>query len=658
MSNGVDRMDKYLGKRLEGRYEIQELIGMGGMSNVYRAFDVIDQRQVAVKILRDEYLTNSEFLRRFKNESKAIAVLNHPNIVRVFDVSFTGKVHSIVMEYIDGITLKEYIDQQGPLEWKEAIHFTLQILRALQHAHDKGIVHRDIKPQNIMLLQNGAIKVTDFGIARFARSEVKTITDRAIGSVHYISPEQAMGDNTDEKSDIYSVGVMLFEMLTGKLPFEADSPVSVAIKQIQTQAARPTTLNPSIPGGLEDITVRAMQKEASRRYQSAAEMIADIEHFKQDPSIHFAYKYLSTGNEPAQKRKYSRAISRSREEDNMQQTKRKRTPYIPILTGVTFAFVIASLGFIGLMVYLNNPFKQVAEKPLPDLVGIKFETAQNQYRDDFNIVADGAPIPNAQYGAGVIVEMDPKAGREVKVGSTVTVRISSGQQSSTMPNFTSQPVDMALAKLSEMGLQSQVVSTYSNDVPMDSVIYTDPSKDSTVAAGTVVKVYVSRGPEIVYANVPDLIGMTLEDATRYLELSSLRVGNISRQDDETPKDTVIGQDPPPGALQPENSDINVVVSDGPGEDGQSSQRTLAIPVPMPKGINYPVKLTAKMDGEIITEESGIVPAEIDHWKPPFRGTDEVVQIRIYIDDKLYMEYELDFATKGFRKTDDRSFSFE
>jgi len=300
-------MNKHLGKRLEGRYEIQELIGTGGMSNVYKAHDVIDRRDVAVKILRDEFLDNDEFLRRFKNESKAIAVMSHPNIVRVHDVSFTSSIHYIVMEYIDGITLKDYIERQHVVRWKEAVHFSLQILRALQHAHDKGIVHRDIKPHNIMLLENGEIKVTDFGIARFARSEVRTITDRAIGSVHYISPEQAMGDVTDEKADIYSVGVMLFEMLTGRLPFEADTAVSVAIKQIQTPAARPRSINPEIPEGLEDITVRAMQKDASRRYQSAAEMISDIEKFKSDPSIQFSYKYMDQESEAAKQKKYSRA---------------------------------------------------------------------------------------------------------------------------------------------------------------------------------------------------------------------------------------------------------------------------------------------------------------------------------------------------------------
>ena len=236
-------MDNYVGKRLDGRYELQEVIGVGGMAVVYKAYDNIDDRTVAVKILKDEFLASEEFRRRFKNESKAIAVLSHPNIVKVYDVSYGDKLQYIVMEYVEGITLKEYIEQQGVISWKETVHFTTQILRALQHAHDKGIVHRDIKPQNIMLLENGTIKVTDFGIARFSRSETRTMTDTAIGSVHYISPEQARGDITDDKSDIYSVGVVMYEMLTGQLPFQSDNSVSVAIMQLQTDPVKPREIN-------------------------------------------------------------------------------------------------------------------------------------------------------------------------------------------------------------------------------------------------------------------------------------------------------------------------------------------------------------------------------------------------------------------------------
>ena len=291
-------MDKYIGKRLDGRYEIHELIGVGGMANVYRCTDTLDDREVAIKILKDEYLNNEEFIRRFKNESKAIAMLSHQNIVKVYDVSFGDMIQYIVMEYIDGITLKEYIDQQGIIEWKDALHLTTQVLKALQHAHECGIVHRDIKPQNIMLLQDGSIKVTDFGIARFSDKATRTMTEQAIGSVHYIAPEQAKGDVTDGKTDIYSVGVMLYEMLTGRLPFDGESAVSVALMQLQSTPKRPREINPGIPIGLEQITMRAMQKQPEDRYASAAEMLSDIERFRLNPSIVFDYGQSFVDNQP------------------------------------------------------------------------------------------------------------------------------------------------------------------------------------------------------------------------------------------------------------------------------------------------------------------------------------------------------------------------
>lgn len=290
-------MENYCGKRLDGRYEIREIIGVGGMAVVYKAYDVIDDRIVAIKILKEEFLANDEFRRRFKNESKAIAVLSHPNIVKVYDVSFGDRLQYIVMEYIEGITLKEYIEQQKVINWKEAVHFVTQILKALQHAHDKGIVHRDVKPQNIMLLQDGTIKVTDFGIARFCRGDTRTMTENAIGSVHYISPEQARGEITDDKADIYSVGVVMYEMLTGQLPFQSDSAVSVAIMQLQQEAKRPREINPDIPLGLEQITLRAMQKNPKDRYHSAAEMLVDLDAFRRNPSIKFDYDYF-VDNEP------------------------------------------------------------------------------------------------------------------------------------------------------------------------------------------------------------------------------------------------------------------------------------------------------------------------------------------------------------------------
>ncbi|MBQ7082641.1 MAG: Stk1 family PASTA domain-containing Ser/Thr kinase, partial [Oscillospiraceae bacterium] len=459
-------MDNLIGKKIDGRYELLQLIGVGGMANVYKARDVIDGRNVAVKVLREEYASNEEFVRRFKNESKAIAVLNHPNIVKVYDVSFSEKMQSIVMEYIDGITMKEYIDQQKVIRWKEAVHFTVQILRALQHAHDKGIVHRDIKPQNIMLLEDGTIKVMDFGIARNARSQMTTITDKAIGSVHYISPEQAQGEKTDEKTDLYSVGVMLFEMLTGKLPFTADSAVSVAIQQIQAKAKRPRELNPDIPEGLEQITIKAMQKDVTKRYQSAAEMLRDIDDFKRNPSIAFEYKYLSAEEEEVHTAIKKRADAQTAKSGKMSRRKKKqaeyeddedvqivyKTPYLAMLGGIATAFALVTCLFVFLMFYYNNPFISVEEVSLPNFVGIQYESVQNSSKySDFKVIVEET-VYNEEYEKGVICEQNPKYPKTVKIGSEVRVKVSSGAKKITIPEFSGQEATQVFAQLDEMGL--------------------------------------------------------------------------------------------------------------------------------------------------------------------------------------------------------------
>ena len=322
-------MDKYIGKKLEGRYEITELIGVGGMADVYKATDIIDNKEVAVKILKKEFAENEEFLRRFRNESKAIALLSHPNIVKVYDVNFSDRLQYIIMEYIDGITLKEYIDAEQVLTWKDSVHFIIQVLRALQHAHDRGIVHRDIKPQNIMLFTDGTIKVMDFGIAKFAREDNGTQSDQAIGTVHYISPEQARGDDTDEKSDIYSVGVMLYEMLTGQKPFDTDNPISIAVMHMQNTPKRPRAINPDIPEGLEEIILRAMEKDPENRYQTAADMIRDIEAFKANNSLTFGSRWLPAARQllsvPVRPiRKKTSTTTTSMMTTSMRMTRRKK----------------------------------------------------------------------------------------------------------------------------------------------------------------------------------------------------------------------------------------------------------------------------------------------------------------------------------------------
>ena len=649
-------MDKYMGKKLDGRYEITELIGIGGMANVYKAYDVIEDRVVAVKILREEYMVNDDMRRRFKNESKAMAVLDHPNVMRVYDVSFSDKMQSIVMEYIDGITLKEYIEQEGVLKWKDALHFTVQILRALQHAHDKGIVHRDIKPQNIMLLSDGTIKITDFGIARFARSETHTITDKAIGSVHYISPEQAAGDTIDARTDLYSVGVMLYEMLTGRVPFEADTPVSVALKQIQSKAVLPRELNPSIPEGLQEITMHAMEKDVKKRYQSAAQMLRDIDEFKRDPSISFEYKYLSAPRAHDES-KYSDAIRnarRGKKEKKVRKQKPRRAPIIPVLAGVTAAFVIVTCAFIGWMIWLNNPFATVAEEEIPNLVGEKFDAVKVSPKyENFKIELDGDPVYNPDYEPGVIFEQSPKAGTAVKVGSVVRVKISKGRQTITLPDFSGQDLEQVKARLTEWGLVPEEKSVFSDSVPLGSVVRTVPAEGDEVSVGDTVTVYKSLGREEKLATVPDLEGVGIEDAKSLLRNAKLQIGKITydeQNDDEELQGLVVSQSPAKDSQVSPNTQVDVVIA---GEAGATVRLRLLIK--LPTTVNRMVTMTATQDGVEVANET-VNPSELKTW-PVFFSGEGYADVKIYFDGELYQVYDLDFDEKGYYLLNDYSDEF-
>ncbi len=648
----MDRNDKYIGKKLDGRYEIQELIGVGGMANVYKAHDRAANRTVAVKILRDEYLSNEELLRRFKNESKAIAVLSHPNIVKVYDVIFADKVYAIVMEYIDGITLKEYIEQQHVLKWKEAVHFTVQILRALQHAHDKGIVHRDIKPQNIMLLEDGTIKMMDFGIARFARSETKTITDRAIGSVHYISPEQACGEVTDEKTDIYSVGVMLFEMLTGELPFDADRPVTVAIQQIQAQPKRPRQINPNIPEGLEEITVRAMQKDRSRRYQSAAEMLRDIDEFKKNPSIQFEYKYMQ------QQPEYQKTIASARKQKTEDAVK-KKSPAIPIMGGITLAFVVIAILFVAGMIWIANPFASVEEVVLPNFVGLTYDMIVNdELYEDFDIVVE-IEEPNDTYDKGIIFEQNPKAGRTVRVGSEVKVKVSSGKTVITIPTLANVESTLASGQLTDMGLEVSQKTEYNDSVAEGNVIRTDPVEGSEVDAGTSVILYVSLGPEEKLIDMPNVTGIQLETARTLLQQSGLKVNKVNTDpSSDRPAGTVIQQDPAAGTQIASGSAVTLTISGSSESESTQTQEgnEARVFVPLPMSYQYETNLTATLNDEIVYDET-VIPSEDQSWQGYFVGTG-VGDVKIYLNGKLYMEWSVNFDENSAETIVDNSSGFD
>ena len=652
-------MDQYIGKKIEGRYEITELIGVGGMANVYKAVDVTDGKTVAVKILREEYYSNEELLRRFKNESKAIAMLSHPNIIQVYDVCFSGTMRSIVMEYIDGITLKEYMEQQGKLTWKEAVHFTEQVLRALAHAHEKGIVHRDVKPQNVMLLADGNIKITDFGIARFARSETKTITDRAIGSVHYISPEQARGEHTDQRADLYSVGVMLFEMLTGQLPFEADSPVSVALKQIELEAARPRSINPDIPEGLEEIVVRAMQKDPDDRYQTANEMLEDLHKFKQNPSVVFEYKYLSS--EEKQREKYRSAIVAakggqkmskrpSKREEDGEEERRRGSSIIMVLAGVTAAFVIVSGIFIATMLYLNNPFEKVKDVVVPNLVGQSYDSVKDaaQYQDII-IEVESTEFSDL-YEKGQIIEQDPKEGRTIKEGSKVKVVVSDGQEIIQVPNLVGMEETAAYNELTRLGL-SYTKSEVFSDQAAGTVVSSNPGRGSEVSVGTVVDLQISMGPEDKIATVPDVTGRTLDEAKALIRNAGLQVGGISYVTSDEPEGTVVSQDPLGDSQVATDGLVNLNVSAGDVE-----MQSVQLAVPLPPGEDDIVKLQAMVDGSIVRQEQ-VQPSAALYWRPSFEGHG-TTQVTILYNEFLYQIYSVDFDNESSQLIEDHSNEYQ
>ena len=656
-------MDRFIGKRLDGRYEIHELIGVGGMAYVYKAYDRVEGRWVAIKILKEEFSNNSDFLRRFRNESKAIAVLNHPNIVKVYDVSFGDQIQYIVMEFIDGITLKEYIEQEGTIRWQEAVHFTTQILMALECAHEKGIIHRDIKPQNIMLLQDGSIKVADFGIARFLQSETQTMTDKAIGSVHYIAPEQASGDYITDKADIYSVGVMLYEMLTGKLPFVADNAVSVALMQLQAKPVMPRELNPSIPRGLEQITMRAMEKNPVDRFQSAGEMLDDLDEFRRNPNIVFHYD-LQTANARYDASRSMEAYDASRQapaynddyeyEEELVRSRRSAKGAM-VVKGVLAAAIIVGLA-VAVIYFLNywNNRPEAGDDLLemPNLVGQLYEDViANEEYADFNIQVREGNDPDLQ--PGEIMNQDPAAGIMVKKDADVELLVNGGVGQVEVPDVVTDHMTLEEAQqaIEDAGLHSQVENVADDEVEEGRVISTNPEPGTMVDSGSTVTLRVSTGPAEEMVTVPDgLVGDTLANVSAKLEEAGLVVGNVNRDDTSTlTVDTVISLSPNEGSEISKDSTVDITVSSGKG-----ATKTLSTSIPLPSSVSEDITLEVYRNGTKVTTDT-VNPAYGSSYSLSFTGTSGSETVVVTLNSQTYMELQFDFDTQSVQVT--RTYEF-
>ena len=565
-------MDNLIGKTLDGLYTVRELIGTGGMANVYKAVvgpggPVPEGTVVAVKVLRQELMHDPDLVCRFKNESKAISLLNHPNIVKVYDVSVSENLQYIVMEYVDGMTLREYLNERGgKLTSRETVHFISQILKALDHAHHNGVVHRDIKPQNIMLLDNGQLRMMDFGIARISRAENQLTGGKAMGSVHYISPEQAKGDETDFTSDIYSVGVMMYEMLSGHLPFDADDVVEVAIKQISDKPQSLQELAPNVPHGLVEITERAMAKRPDNRYASAAEMLSALNAYVENPAIVFNYTYLPDEIPEKVVERPMKTQKDAPEPKKARKGKKKRTIFLPVLFGITMAFALACLALCWAI--LNDSSTLMSEKAdvvLADYSGMTQDEVNAQPQvSSGQITVNWEQAYSNDYAAGYVYKQSPVAGRTVREGQSVTLTVSLGIQSVTVPDVTNYLQADAEQQLKNLGVSVLVTQAVEPTVASGSVIRTDPAAGSQVAAGSTVVVYVSRPQVSTTAKVPSLVGLSsVNDARTLLVQNKLGLGSTTEQYSDKPAGTIIAQNPAAGSTVKVNSRVSVTVSAGP-----------------------------------------------------------------------------------------------
>ncbi|WP_455582272.1 Stk1 family PASTA domain-containing Ser/Thr kinase [Dysosmobacter sp.] len=616
-------MDQYIGKMLDNRYEILERIGTGGMAIVYKAKCHRLNRLVAVKILKSDLAQNEDFRRRFNAESQAVAQLSHPNIVSVYDVSRGGDTEYIVMELIDGITLKQYMEKRGQLDWRESLHFITQIMRGLSHAHSRGIVHRDIKPQNVMVLRDGSVKVADFGIACLENS-AQTLTQEALGSVHYISPEQARGDRTDARSDVYSAGVVLYEMLTGRLPFEGDSAVSVAIQHLSSIPLAPREIKPEIPEQLELICMKAMAPELDKRYPSADAMIADLESFRKNPGVSLDFELddlrpdvedeptrplrtsgsvhtaMETGQSahrvPVRERDYRREY----EEEEPQRSNGKRT--VLIVAAAVAAILLAAVLFKSILGSFGTEAPTSYE--VPYVIGRTLEEANNmpEVKGIFTITETSSEY--SDYPEGQIIRQTPDSG-ETRKGNNLNISVvtSLGENTGEMIDVTNQEFAAAKLKLEALSRQNDLELTIDSsveyqefsDITVGFVIRTEPAAGATLKKGDTIKVYVSKGPELETFPVPSFVGQGIDKTREQLKTIwklTCTDADIELVESDQPAGIIVWQSIESGAEATEGDTIKFQVS-----SGLAPSQTRTISVVLPQDGRESVDVWVTVDGE-------------------------------------------------------------
>ena len=606
-------MDQYIGRMLDDRYEILELIGSGGMANVYKARCHRLNRLVAIKILKSDLADNADFRRRFRDESRAVAQLSHANIVSVYDVSTSGETEYIVMELIDGITLKQYMERRGRMDWRESLHFITQIMRGLSHAHSRGIIHRDIKPQNIMVLRDGSVKVADFGIACLANAS-QTLTQEALGSVHYISPEQARGDRIDARSDIYSAGVVLYEMLTGRLPFEGDSAVSVAIQHLSSVPLAPRDIDPSIPEPLELICMKAMNSDPDKRYPTADAMLEDLEKFRKDPTVDMDYirkelAEVQPDSEPtmplptaqvttAMKKRADQQRRSEPEEDFRFRDKRS----IAIMAGIFAAALVLVFLLFKLILGDFGPAGNNKSYDVPDVRGMTVEEAQlaDGVKDIFEIVVKGTQRSDT-YEPGQIIQQSPETGRSRKSNFVIEVYVAAEEVKVDMPNVTGKEYRQARIELQELNLDLQFdfLSQNSDSYTKDTVISTVPAAGEPLKQGQKVTLYVSTGPKTV--TVPTFMGQDIAMAIKNAQDMGLTVGQpLFDPYSSVETGRVTEQSIDPQQVVDGGTQIVFTVS-GSGEEDIMT-RTKAVDFTLPEGMEGMIKVEYEQDGEIIDSQ--------------------------------------------------------